>query len=59
MKKIWPMDEKFDPNFHNALFEMADPSKEPGTVAHVASAGYVLNERCIRAAGVGIVSKPA
>ena len=57
--KLWPMDEKFDPNLHNALFEMPDPSKEPGTVAHVAAAGYMLNDRCIRAADVGIVSKPA
>lgn len=59
MKKLWPLGEKFDPNLHNALFEMPDPEKEPGTVAHVASAGYVLHDRCIRAAGVGIVSKPA
>lgn len=59
LKRMWPMDEKFDPNLHNALFEMPDPSKEPGTIAHVASAGYVLHERCIRAAGVGIVSKPS
>jgi len=57
--KIWPLDEKFDPNFHDALFEMPDPTKEPGTVGHVANAGYVLNERCIRPAGVGIVAKPA
>jgi len=53
--KIWPMDEKFDPNFHDALFEMPDPTKEAGTIAHVANAGYVLNERCIRPAGVGVV----
>ena len=53
--KIWPIDEKFDPNFHNALFEMPDPTKEAGTIAHVANAGYVLNERCIRPAGVGVV----
>jgi len=59
LKRVWPIDEKFDPNLHNALFEMPDPSKEPGTIAHVASAGYVLHERCIRAAGVGIVSKPS
>lgn len=59
MKRMWPLDEKFDPNLHNALFEMPDPSKEPGTIAHVASAGYVLHERVIRAAGVGIVSKPS
>lgn len=59
LKKLWPLDEKFDPNMHNALFEMPDPTKEPGTVGHVASAGYVLHDRCIRAAGVGIVSKPS
>ena len=59
MKKLWPIDEKFDPNIHNALFEMPDPNKEPGTVMHVASAGYVLHDRCIRPAGVGVVSKPA
>jgi molecular chaperone GrpE len=58
MKRMWPIDEKFDPNLHNALFEMPDPSKEPGTVAHVASAGFSLHDRVIRAAGVGIVSKP-
>jgi len=56
--KIWPMDEKFDPNLHDALFEMPDPSKEPGTVGHVTSAGFLLHDRCIRPAGVGIVSKP-
>ena len=58
MKRQWPIDEKFDPNIHNALFELPDPSKEPGTIAHVASAGFVLHDRVIRAAGVGIVSKP-
>ncbi len=27
--------DKFDPNLHNAMFELPDPSKDPGTVAHV------------------------
>ena len=58
IKKQWPMDEKFDPNVHNALFEAPDPTKEPGTIMHVASAGYVLHDRVIRAAGVGVVAKP-
>jgi len=58
MKRVWPIDEKFDPNIHEALFETPDPSKEPGTVAHVASAGFILHDRVIRAAGVGVVSKP-
>jgi molecular chaperone GrpE len=57
--RLWPMDEKFDPNMHNALFEMPDPEREPGTVAHVTKAGYVLHERCIRPADVGVVAKPA
>jgi molecular chaperone GrpE len=57
--KSWPMGEKFDPNVHEALFELPDPTKEPGTIAHVTAAGYILNERCIRAATVGIVAKPA
>jgi molecular chaperone GrpE len=58
LKRVWPIDEKFDPNLHNALFEMPDPTKDPGTVAHVASAGYVLHDRVIRAAGVGVVKAP-
>jgi len=58
MQRLWPMDDKFDPNLHNALFEAPDPNREPGTVMHVASAGYVLHDRVIRAADVGIVSKP-
>jgi molecular chaperone GrpE len=58
MKKIWPLGEKFDPNLHDALFEMPNPDKEPGEVGHVANAGYVLHDRCVRPAGVGVVSKP-
>jgi len=58
LTRIDPIGEKFDPNFHNAMFEAPDPTKEPGTVMHVAAPGYVMHERCIRAAGVGVVSKP-
>ena len=35
--RLWPLEEKFDPNLHNALFEIPDPDKEAGIVAHVAS----------------------
>lgn len=59
LTKIEPLGEKFDPNFHNAMFEAPDPTKEPGTVMHVASPGYVMHDRCLRAAGVGVVQKPA
>ena len=40
-----------------AVFEAPDPTKEPGTVMHVAAPGYVLHERCLRAATVGVVPK--
>ena len=52
-----PLGEKFDPNFHDAMFEAPDATREAGTVMHVAKPGYMLHERCLRAAGVGVVSK--
>lgn len=36
LKRINPLGEKFDPNFHEAMFEVEDSEKEAGTVAHVA-----------------------
>lgn len=44
---------KFDPNFHNALFQVEDPSREPGCVAQVMKEGYMLHERVLRPAQVG------
>jgi len=55
--RMEPLGEKFDPNFHDAMFEASDATKEVGTVMHVATPGYMLHERCLRAAGVGVVSK--
>ena len=46
-----PLGEKFDPNFHDAMFEAPDATREAGTVMHVATPGYMLHERCLRAAG--------
>mmetsp|Transcript_4998 Transcript_4998/g.10795 ORF Transcript_4998/g.10795 Transcript_4998/m.10795 type:complete len:318 (+) Transcript_4998:38-991(+) len=50
-----PINEKFDPNLHNALFEVADPTKEVGTIAVVTKRGYKLHDRVIRPAEVGVV----
>lgn len=58
LTKMEPMGEKFDPNMHEALFDMPDPDKEPGTIAFVSTSGYMLNDRCLRAAQVGITKKP-
>ncbi|MDT2024050.1 nucleotide exchange factor GrpE [Methylocella sp. CPCC 101449] len=54
VKKIDPKGEKFDPNMHEALFEMPDPSVPAGTVVQVMEAGYSIGERCLRPAKVGV-----
>lgn len=55
MRKIHPLKEKFNPNCHEALFEIADETLEPGTVGYVAQLGYTINDRVLRAARVGVV----
>ena len=37
---------------------MPDAEKEPGTIVFVQNSGYLLNDRCLRAAQVGITKKP-
>jgi molecular chaperone GrpE len=48
---------KFDPNFHDALFEVEDASKEVGSVAVVMKDGYMYKDRVLRPARVGTVKK--
>eukprot|EP00850_Spirogloea_muscicola_P010759 SM000064S19781 [mRNA] locus=s64:687676:689495:+ [translate_table: standard] len=57
ISRFVPLGEPFDPHLHNALFEIDDPTKVPGTVAHVIKPGYTLGDRVLRAADVGIVRK--
>jgi len=52
-----PMGQKFDPNKHDALFQVPDPSVEPNTVVNVQKIGYILQGRTIRPAGVGVSMK--
>ncbi len=54
IKKIEPLDETFNPNFHEVMFEAPVPGKPGGVVIQVVEAGYVLNDRLLRAAKVGI-----
>ncbi|KAL4309908.1 hypothetical protein GQ457_01G006610 [Hibiscus cannabinus] len=54
VEKFDPTNEPFDPNMHNAVFQVPDNSKPPGTVAHVLKAGYMLYDRVIRPAEVGV-----
>lgn len=57
VEKYEPRNEEFDPNRHNAVFQVPDPTKDPDTVAVVLKAGYTLNGRIIRPAEVGVTIK--
>ena len=54
---IDPLHQKFDPNFHLALYEVNNPDLEAGTVVAVQKKGYLLNHRVIRPANVGVSKK--
>ncbi|KAI5706457.1 hypothetical protein M8J75_008317 [Diaphorina citri] len=54
LEPINPLGEKFDPNFHEALFEQEVEGKEANTVVVVSKIGYKLYNRVIRPALVGI-----
>ena len=55
---VSPKGEKFDYNFHQAMFEVPTDDVPPGTVVEVVQHGYVLHDRLLRPAMVG-VSKAA
>ena len=57
IKQINPLNEKFDPLFHEALFEAPSDKHEQGFVTQVVELGYVLEKRLIRPAKVGVSSK--
>ena len=57
VKPIDPLGEKFDYNFHQAMFEVPTNEKEPGEVVEVSQKGYVLHDRLVRPAMVGISKK--
>ncbi len=54
VKKFDPLGEKFDPNLHQAMFELPDPSRPAGTVAQVVQPGYLIGERVLRPALVAV-----
>lgn len=54
IKKIEPLDEPFNPNFHEVMFESAGTGKPPGTIVQIIEPGYIVNDRLLRPARVGI-----
>ena len=57
IKQISPLGEKFDYNFHQAMFEVPTNNSESGVVVEVSQNGYLLYERLVRPAMVGISKK--
>jgi len=54
VKKFSPEGEKFDPNVHQAMYEVQDSELPPGHVAQVIQAGYMLGDRVLRPALVAV-----
>lgn len=55
IKKISPLGEKFDHNFHQAMFEVESADAETGTILQVIQPGYTIKDRLLRPAMVGVV----
>jgi molecular chaperone GrpE len=54
VKKLEPLGGKFDPNLHQAMYEVPDPSVPAGTVVQVVQAGYTIGDRVLRPALVAV-----
>ena len=54
IRKIEPLGEKFDYNFHQAMFEVESTDQEAGTVVQVLQQGYAIDDRVLRAAMLGV-----
>jgi len=53
IEKFDSLGQAFDPKYHEALFQVDDPSKSKGTITQVLQTGYTINGRLLRAAKVG------
>lgn len=54
IRRIEAVGQKFDPNFHQAMFEIPTSEKPPGTVMQELQSGYAVGERCLRPSLVGV-----
>ena len=54
VKKLDPKGQKFDPNFHQAIFEAPDETVPASTVSQVVQSGWTIGDRVLRPAMVGV-----
>ncbi len=59
IRRIDPKGERFDHNFHQAIFEVENTGKPAGTIVEVLQPGYVLHDRLLRPAMVGVAKAAA
>lgn len=57
VQRIDPLGEKFDPHRHQAVFQRSDPAGD-GTIVEVLQPGYMLHDRLLRPAMVGVAAEP-
>ncbi|MAR79403.1 MAG: nucleotide exchange factor GrpE [Rhodospirillaceae bacterium] len=58
ISQINPIGERFDVKFHQAMYEEETNDKEAGTIIQVMQSGYVIQDRLLRPAMVGVAKKP-
>jgi molecular chaperone GrpE len=54
IKRLETVGQKFDPNYHQAIYEVPTSEKPPGIVMQEMQAGYAVGDRCLRPAMVGV-----
>jgi molecular chaperone GrpE len=58
IRKLETVGQKFDPNMHQAMFEVPTAERAPGTVMQEVQSGYAVGDRCLRPALVGVAKAP-
>ena len=59
IRKLEPIGETFDPNFHQVMFDVENTGRPAGTVVQVLQAGYTIHGRLLREAMVGVAKRGA
>ena len=57
IKPIESLNKKLDPNFHQAMIEIEDDEKEPGTIIQEIQKGFTIKDRLLRPSLVGVAKK--
>ena len=57
IKPIDSLNKKLDPNFHQAMMEIEDDTKEPGTIIQEIQKGFTIKDRLLRPSLVGVSKK--